>query len=214
MIFPPKCTFCHKLLSADDKKSKICSECRNNLILYPEPYYAEGLVENTDVCYAPLEYTGMVRESLHRYKFSGCSFYADVYAEIICSALGKELSSCDIITWVPLSKRRLRERGYDQAELIAAAVSRRIGIKCVRMLDKIRNIKPQSGIGEYKLRKNNIKDAYKLSKDGELLRLNDPAVLIVDDIVTTGATIGECSRVLKCAGFSHVIACCAAGRAR
>ena len=90
-----------------------------------------------------------MRESLLRYKFGGATGYAKVYGRLVAETVRTELPGAyDLITWVPLSRKRLRERGYDQARLLAKATAKALGMPLTPTLYKQRNTQPQSGTGD------------------------------------------------------------------
>ena len=199
LIYPPRCVFCRRLLSGREKG--VCRFCRPKLPYVP----ADGQVQhfrNVDKCLSPLYYHGSVKDSLHRYKFGGATAYADIYSEFIVKCIDENQISCDSITWVPLSRRRLRRRGYDQAELLAKLIAKHLGQSPVRLLKKLRDTPPQSKTGSVEKRRANIAGAYACLRP-ELVQ--GKQVLLVDDIVTTGATLSEAARVLKKAGAKEVI---------
>ena len=199
MIYPPRCAFCRRLLSGREKG--VCRFCRPKLPYVP----ADGQVQhfrNVDKCLSPLYYHGSVKDSLHRYKFGGATAYADIYSEFIVKCIDENQISCDSITWVPLSRRRLRRRGYDQAELLAKLIAKHLGQSPVRLLKKQRDTPPQSKTGSVEKRRANIAGAYACLRP-ELVQ--GKQVLLVDDIVTTGATLSEAAWVLKKAGAKEVI---------
>ena len=204
LIYPPKCTFCRKILT--DEESGICRKCAES-IRFLSRKEGSQVFPWIDVCVSPLYYEGDVKESLHRFKFSSLTAYAGTYADLILAAAGDVISSCSVITRVPLSRKRLRKRGYDQAELIARELSARSGIDCVPLLKKIRNVRPQSRTGNFEKRRANIKDAY-IAINAETIA--GRKILLVDDIVTTGSTLSECGGVLKRAGALAVYAAAAA----
>ena len=113
----------------------------------------------------------------------------------------------DVLTWVPVSPWRRFTRGYDQVELLAAAVGAELGMEPVRTLRKIRNNPPQSGITGLAQRRANVLGVYRIA-DPELVR--GKRILLLDDIITTGATAGECARVLLTAGAKEVHCGCIA----
>lgn len=203
LLFPPKCAFCHRL---SENRERVCDDCKRS-ISYTDSISVKQKFGNISCCVSPLYYEGHVRESLLRYKFGGVSSYADVYAEFMAKCIDENEISCDIITWVPLSARRLRRRGYDQARLIAEELSKKTGIGCVNLLRKDRDNPAQSGTGTAEKRRANVAGVYSAV---------DPAgtagkkILIVDDIVTTGATLSECARMLKNNGAADVFAATAA----
>ena len=198
LLFPPRCVFCHRLLN--DGEKDMCRSCADGTEVSKESFIPDFASDSVDGCYAPLKYEGNVRKSLHRYKFGGLRFYAGIYGGIICDTLSGGELNCDLITWAPLSKARLRKRGYDQARLLAEEISERTGIPCVRTLVKTKNIKAQSSLGALG-RLQNIKNAY---SPAEGVDLKGKHLLLVDDIVTTGATVSECAGVLKKAGAFSV----------
>lgn len=107
----------------------------------------------------------------------------------------------DLLTWVPISFRRKLSRGYDQVELLAKAVGRELGMEPVRLLRKTRHNPPQSGIAGEAQRRANVLGVYQVT-DPEMLK--GKRVLLLDDIVTTGATAGECARMLLTMGAKEV----------
>lgn len=113
LLYPPRCPFCRKLVNRDE--GEVCAACRKMLPYVPEAEYMRG-VKNTELCVAPLYYEGSVRQSLLRYKFSGITAYGHIYADFIAKPIDETQISCDIITWVPLSRKRLRKRGYDRGD--------------------------------------------------------------------------------------------------
>lgn len=129
--------------------------------------------------------------------------YADVYGEMLMHHLGEFVNSADVISYVPLSRQRLRSRGYDQARLLAEYLAKASGKRCVPVLKKHRNTAPQSGTGGAEERKKNIKGAYVPLNSKDFRGLT---VLLTDDIVTTGSTVSECAAVLKTAGAKSVYA--------
>lgn len=196
LFYPTKCAFCHRLTGGD----KVCKSCAEKLPLTPAGGQAQKFPFISQ-CVSPLYYEGDVRESLHRYKFGGLSHYCTAYAPFMAKCIDENQISCDIITWVPLSRKRLRQRGYDQARLLAAELSKKAGIECCRLLKKTRNNPAQSGTGGAEKRRANVSGVYTaLSPE----KITGKSILIVDDIVTTGATLSECGRMLLSAGAKEV----------
>lgn len=200
LLYPPRCPFCRKLLR--DWEPSICRSCEKTLPYVPEAVSCRQF-KGIAKCVSPLYYEGTVRDSLLRYKFSGVTAYRRVYAELISKCIDENDISCDIITWVPLSRRRLRRRGYDQAKLIAEAIAKNRSLPCESLLKKIRNNPPQSKTGSAGKRADNAAGVYQCRDTGQIFGKN---VLIIDDIVTTGATLSECARMLSAAGAVSISA--------
>lgn len=200
LLYPPKCVFCHRLLENPD--ARICSQCRGRL-----PYTLEHGAQKGEffsVCVAPLYYEGLAKESLHRFKFNNRREYAKTYGPMMADCIQETRLSWDVLTWVPVSKKRLRQRGYDQCQLLAQSVGSQMGCTPVSLLKKIRHTPAQSQTGTVEKRRANISGAYCVTSP-ELAA--GQTVLLLDDIVTTGATLSECARILRFAGATDV--CCA-----
>ncbi len=197
LLYPPKCMLCRKLLQPQE--TDICPHCRREI---PEitgqkrklPYLAKW----TALWY----YEGSVRESILRYKFRGHRSYCHCYGRLLAMHLIREGITFDVLTWVPISRQRKRTRGYDQVELIVEVVARELELPWIPTLKKIRHNRPQSELKDVAARRANVLGAY---------RAIDPAaiagktVLLLDDVLTTGATAGECARTLLTAGAKEVI---------
>lgn len=107
----------------------------------------------------------------------------------------------DVLTWVPVSRLRKLRRGYDQVELLAKAVGKELGMTPVPTLKKIRNNRPQSRLKGAEARRANVLGAYRILENTDV---KGKRVALLDDILTTGATAGECARVLLSAGAKEV----------
>lgn len=205
LCFPTRCCFCRRLTGPG---RPVCALCAAR---YPDrpAGQRERLLAPGLRAYAPLRYEGRARDALLRYKFGERTGYAPVFAAFMLKCLDENAISCDSITWVPLSGRRLRERGYDQARLLAEALAAPAGLHCERMLVKTRHTRPQSGLRSREQRRKNAEGAYRAA-DGAPIR--GRRVLLVDDIVTSGATLSACAGALKRAGAAEVICLTAASR--
>ena len=199
LLYPPRCVFCHNLMPED---VPVCEHCRRTLP-YTEGAGQSQTFAHISACVSPLYYEGTVRDSLLRYKFHSLTGYAKIYGDFLTKCLDENGISCDSITWVPLSKRRRRLRGYDQAQLLAAELAGRRGVPCEALLRKIRNNPAQSGSGGPAARKANVAGVYRAAAPEKIAGRR---ILLVDDIVTTGATLSECARMLKQAGAVEVLA--------
>lgn len=115
----------------------------------------------------------------------------------------------DALTWVPLSERRRKERGYDQALLLARAVGEHLGMEPEEVLCKMRHTQAQSGLLDGAARRENVRDAYRCIRPGQV---SGRRFLLVDDVITTGSTLAACAAVLRQAGAADVV-CVTAARA-
>lgn len=201
LLYPAKCAFCGRIIPESDLL--LCKTCSKNLPLTIGDSQTQHF-PHISSCASPLYYERDVRESILRYKFGGAAGYCKTYADFIAKCIDEKPISCDIITWVPLSRARLRRRGYDQAMLIAQQLSEILNVPLVSTLTKTRNTKRQSRISDAALRRKNVAGVYSC-RDAALVR--GKSVLICDDVVTTGATLSECGKVLSAAGAADVSAC-------
>lgn len=203
LFFPPKCPFCGKVLD----HAGICPACEKAL-----PWTEEGAglreLPGGLQCAAPLWYEGKVREGLLRFKFQGARAAAGPLGELVARCAAERFSGAfDVVTWVPVSRRRLRSRGYDQARLLAESACRLWEVRPEQLLQKITDNPAQSGLTEEAARRANVLGVYEAA---EPERIQGYRILLVDDICTTGATLGECVRVLREAGAADVVCAAAA----
>jgi ComF family protein len=202
LLFPPKCVFCGRILL--DRGDHWCDRCVESL-----PFTLNGGRQDGDYydfCVSPLYYKGLVRKSILRFKFRGASGYASAYGRILADCIREHPDiGYDIISWVPLSGKRKRSRGYDQAMLLALAAALELDDVAVETLIKPRDVRAQSELGDRAERSANISGAYEAA-DPELIE--GKCVLLIDDIITTGSTLSECAGVLLSVGAKRVV--CAA----
>lgn len=203
LFFPPKCPFCGKLLDSVG----ICADCEKSLPWLEEE---QTVVTNGNLtCAAPLWYEGTVREALLRLKFRGVTALVEPLGEILARCAAEQFGGeFDIVTWVPVSRKRLKKRGYDQSRLLAEAACRHWGTKPVKLLEKVQDNPAQSGLSGEAARRANVLGVYD-PIDAESIQ--GARVLLIDDIHTTGATLAECVRVLLDNGAVSVL-CLAAAR--
>ena len=195
LLFPPKCPFCGKVQDVPG----ICPDCEKDLPWIPG---AEALREGPGGlrCAGAVWYEKTVRDALLRLKFQGASEIAEPLGELIARCAAEQFGGeFDTVTWVPVSKKRLRKRGYDQSELLARSACRFWDIQPVRLLEKKVDNPAQSGIHDGAARRANVLGVYEAVGD-----VAGKRILLIDDICTTGATLIECTRVLEDAGAEQV----------
>jgi len=197
LIYPRKCVLCRKILSREE--TDLCHTCRAEAPEYVQRKRNIPFVANWTAMWY---YSGMVRASIHRFKFGNARSYAQVYGRgIAMRVLSDFPDTVDAVTWVPVSLRRKLSRGYDQSQLVAKAVASELALPCLGFLRKIRNTPPQSGLASAAQRRANVLGAYKVLQTP---CLRDKRILLIDDVITTGATASECARMLLSAGASEV----------
>lgn len=221
MAFPRRCPVCDEIVPTGD--GLICSCCRTKPQYITEPrcrrcgkqlmgeqgqnspgLFCRDCMQRKhvyDYGYALYDYQSM-RKSIYRFKYGKRCEYADFYAKDICEKLSDEICmmGADSIIPVPVHASRLRSRGYNQAELVAAELSRFTGIPMDKKLVKrVRKTVPQKEL-TIQERQNNLKKAFHISAN--VVKLNK--VILVDDIYTTGSTFDAIAMELKRRGVKSV----------
>lgn len=196
-LFPPKCILCRSVLQKEE--TDLCRECRATAPEHPQGKLKLQFIDSTAAVWY---YRGDVRHSLLRYKFYRARFLAEPFGRMLAmKVLSSEVEGLNLVTWVPISPLRRLLRGYDQDELLAQVVARELELPCVPLLKKVRHNRAQSGIRGYAKRRANVLGAYRTMNAEQI---PDAKILLVDDILTTGATAGECARMLLTAGAEEI----------
>ena len=197
LLFPPQCVLCKTILSPQE--TDLCHHCREHA-----PFFNKGKIKFSFVAgwTAVWYYKDDVRQSLLRYKFARYRSYVPCYGQLLAMKLQTaRFEDFDILTWVPVSRLRRMKRGFDQVELLAQETARQLGVEAVPCLKKIRHTPPQSTLSSAAQRRANVLGAYTVLSP-ETVR--DKRVLLLDDIITTGATVSECAPTLLVAGAGEV----------
>lgn len=198
IVYPGKCVLCGKLLTGDE--ADLCQSCR---IDAPEFIYAKRSIPFVAKWTALWYYKDNVVSSIHSFKFCSDRSYANAYGRLLADKLREEglHEECDMISWVPVSRRRRFSRGYDQSELLAKALAKELGYEVLRSLRKIRHNPPQSATRTPSSRRANVLGVYRADNREQIA---GKRILLVDDVLTTGATVSECAKMLLVAGAREV----------
>lgn len=199
LLYPPKCPFCGRVLERGEEGW--CASCQQDLP-WTEPGGGKS-VEGCAACLSPLWYRDGAREGMHRYKFGGGRSHARLFGELMAQCLRDRWDGpVDLITWAPLHPKRKKERGYDQAELLAQRVGGLTGLPVESTLEKHRATAVQSQTEGDEARKANVRGAYRALPG---LDLTGKRVVLIDDVATSGATLAECAAALRAAGADCVV---------
>lgn len=198
-LFPPACCVCGKI-----DKNWLCPNCQKRV----ERLEKSCIVEVENKKYEKLlylfQYESLIRKLMLSYKFSNKAYLNHFFANIITQNEKncELLKQYDMIIPVPMHKKKMQKRGYNQTELVANEISKNIGIPTRNdIMKKVVNTTTQSKLGG-KARQSNIQHAFFIQRD---IEVEDKKVVLLDDIYTTGATTQECSRVLKEAGATEIL---------
>ena len=151
LLFPRKCILCRRFLGKDE--TDLCHRCR---VDSPEYRYGRKKMPHTSDMTAVWFYEGLVRDSILRYKFRNARHYSGAYGRLLAMRIRRDLPEPDLITWVPISPKRLRSRGFDQVELLARAVSAELEIEAIPTLEKFRENKANSSLASSEERRANV----------------------------------------------------------
>ncbi len=187
---------------------RICPKCKRPAdAAYDKPFclYCTHKVTGVQAVVSPFSYNKQMRQSILKFKFGNKPCYAKSYAEFMYERLcSYEMQNAfQAIVPVPVSKKRLRTRGYNQTLLLARALSKKCGVPVYDVLRKTINTPPQSTL-KYHERLNNLKGSITLQKKCPAL---PAAVLLIDDVYTTGTTAKVCASVLHQGGAHQILVC-------
>ena len=196
-LFPRRCPFCGVIAG----KKLMCQHCADTLPFTNENAVCEGA--GFGRCASPFYYEGNVRKAILDFKFKanlgGLSCFGRLMAE--CAA-DNYAGQFDAITFVPISKKRLKKRGYDQTRYLTAATCVDWHVPPVETLRKVVDNLPQSSLQTAEERRANVLGVYEAI---HVEQIKGKRLLLIDDILTTGATLSECVRILKEAGAADVM---------
>ena len=190
LFFPPVCGIC-----GDFNKDWICRKCKEKLDLKKKSIITNTYGKNYEKFIFLFLYED-IRNLILDYKFKGKAYLYNTFCRLILDdeKICEELKKYDVIIPVPMNKTKKAQRGYNQTELIAKYLAKELNLEYNnKSLQKIKSNKTQSTLSE-KERFNNVKNVFEV-KNKELIA--NKKIIIFDDILTTGATIDECSKVLK-----------------
>lgn len=208
-LFPPVCGICGKL-----DKNWICTKCKKRIEKYerfevvktPKRIgeffrFLEDDIYFDELLYC-FEYKNLIRKLILKYKFYDYGYLSNLFANVILNnkKINEIIKSYDIMISVPMSKNKKRIRGYNQTELIVKHFEEYIQINSTCLI-KVKNTKTQSTLVATE-RVENIKNAFKIIDNNIVENKN---VILFDDIITTGVTVNEISKILKKAGAKKVL---------
>ena len=229
LLLPAECLLCRSLLSFPDADRTVCSVCRHRWRAVRPPWcercgQPEPLFGGCRLCAdwpAALQRVrsavwleGGAREAVHALKYAGLARVADDLASAMSSMVLTGGEGAMLVP-VPLGPRRLRQRGYNQSARLAQALGRRWHRPVAELLVRVRDTATQTALTPA-ARRANVAGAFEVRNEkcgmrsppmqNSALRNPHSALVLVDDVFTTGATLAEAARVLECAGVTAVLA--------
>lgn len=180
-----------------DDRLEYCEDCKDSEMTF---------VRN----YAVWHYDRQMKRSVTDFKYAGRREYAGFYVHHMAGRYGERLLRHGVtaLVPVPVSEKRKRNRGFNQAELLARGLADKLGIPSIKLLKRIKNTKPQSGLSKRE-RKHNLTGAFAWNRrEAGKWEVLPKTVALIDDIYTTGATLTACTEVLKENGIAVVYGLC------
>lgn len=212
-----KCIFCGDELN-ENARFDSCEKCKQNLpfITLSCPRCGGSVGQNNsgvcmdckrnnydfDFARAVFDYEGRVLSAIHKFKFRGQKFLAEPLGNFLCEKLAVWGINPDIVTYVPMHPKREKERGYNQAKLLADFVANMYDLPCLNLTEKIKETPSQTTLN-YAERKTNLVDSFKFNPQFKA-DVKGKSILLIDDIFTTGSTTSEIAKVLKEHGAGEV----------
>ena len=189
LIFPERCPYCGEIVKSE---AIACDSCMAKIDELQRPIIRGAFGYR---CVSSFIYGGTVRRMILRVKYHDRIQYLMQVAEIMAKDILRVYADIDFdcITYVPMHPIDRKNRGYNQAELLAKALSKRLAIPCTETLSKVKHTKKQQRLN-YAKRKKNLVGAFKVT---DPKCVNGKRILLIDDIITTGITLGTCCQTLN-----------------
>jgi len=200
LLYPLHCIGCQKPLEAINE-FHICNHCRSSINRNAmPPFELESLPKAK--AYSACLYDSSLKELVHSFKYKGKSVLAKVFSRLMIDYIkdNPEITDVDLITVVPLHKERLREREFNQSLLLAGPIAKDYSLLLANILEKIRKTRYQNELLKSE-RLRNLQGAFSLSPKADIKGKN---ILLIDDVMTTGATLSECAKILLNCGAGNV----------
>jgi competence protein ComFC len=223
-VYPQHCVICKNYLKREERH--VCENCWNSLTTLPDPFcpYCKSFMEHEDIKCVFCNSTKKLSEDHILFKVRSLGRFDDYYKELIHQfkygkkiPLGKRLGArlgrtinddsifleSDYLIPVPLHKSRCRERGFNQSEIVADGISEITGLSVLKkVLKRKKNTRDQTNLSREQ-REENVRGAFIITQPE---MINGKNIILVDDVITTGATLSECARMLNQAGAQQILA--------
>lgn len=200
-VYPPRCAFCGGQMTAGEI---CCGTCRETVLPHPVVRQLKLSSGKNLQCYGFYDYIDSVRYAIHDLKFHDRKEIGTMLGTLLAaeSKVHALVQTADYVAAVPISRKRRAARGYNQSELIARALAQQCGGTYAEVLEKHVHNLEQSALTRQE-RLENVIGVYRITNR---VNLCGKSILLVDDIVTTGATLCACAEVLYQAGVAQVTA--------
>jgi ComF family protein len=222
IIYPPRCLICHEKLKIDSLYKVVCIQCWSKIKRNSPPFCRRcgrhlkdpskdicGLCQDKnyyfDRAFSACIYEGVLKELIHQFKYSDKEYLGNILSELLIDFIKQyniPLEAFDFLIPVPLHKRKLREREFNQAEILAQSLACAFNLVLSKdALLRIRDTATQTELKENE-RLKNVEGCFMVNPGVEL---KGKDILLIDDLLTTGATCSQAAYALKKAGCNQVI---------
>jgi competence protein ComFC len=222
-VYPQHCAICKKHLNREEED--VCDVCWNSLVTLPDPFcpYCRSFYEprDTECCFCQSagrtiedrkilmvrslgRFDDYYRELIHRFKYGKKIPLGRRLGQRLGEAINGNSAflESDFLIPVPLHKSRYRERGFNQSEVVAEEISKVTEVSVLKnVLKRKKNTKDQTNLSPQQ-REENVRGAFVVTQPE---MISGKSIILVDDVITTGATLSECARMLKQAGAGRIL---------
>jgi competence protein ComFC len=208
LLYPPFCCGCGKFYTY------LCPNCYQTINFIPLPLSISLEPNYLESVFVTAHYEGVIKKLIKTYKYKSVKDIGEVLTMLIWYSTA--LPKVDLITYVPIIKKKLSKRGFNQTEIIARELSLLMKVPYLPLLSKVGKYKDQASMESKEDRLNNLKDSFVISplykkylKENDLRnkKKNEDeinSILLIDDVITTGTTLNEAARVIKECGIKKV----------
>ena len=224
LIYPPRCIICDNIFEFNSKKKYFCDDCESLLkIIDLDPEINNRCkncsrpIESGNLCslcvsrknffdknYSLFIYDELISNLIHKFKFKNHPYIGYGLSKFMADKIDFDLildKQYDYIFPIPIHRIRRNHRGFNQAEILARDISKKISVPVNNnILLRVKNTKPQWHLNSHE-RENNLLNAFRVKNKSYV---NQKNIILIDDIFTTGSTINKCSEILKAAGANYI----------
>lgn len=203
LVFSNRCRLCTEVIPINET---LCNNCKPEKHRIPQEELSRRIMikRSFDRHTCPFYYEGCIRTGIHRFKYDGYRRCSEFFGEEMIKVIERDFEDeePDFITCVPMTKKKKRERQYNQCDYLVKHISKAFGYKLTPdILIKTKDTPSQVSLSG-KERLSNLKGAFRVNKKYDI---KGCTILLCDDVMTTGSTLEECSKALKKAGAEKVI---------
>lgn len=186
LIFPPFCVSCHKT------GNFLCQECYKKLEFFTQPYALPQKPPSIEQIHILGRHQTPLNQLIIAYKYQHIKAIGQYLANMIFRHM--VIPRVDLLTYVPVSKKRLKQRGFNQSQIIADKLALLANIPCIKLINKIKHSSHQASLN-FAQRQKNLEQCFVPHPNLNNISSKIKSILIIDDVITTGATLNHCAQI-------------------